>query len=469
MSDRIVTHILKKSDIVSRPLPSILLKGEPIVNTADGVMYFSGFSQSIPQWVPAGTGTTANFFEVGSNLYDLQLRHRLTKYDGVSGAGLDGKILSGTTNGFVLADASSIITTDTYVTGGTYSNGTATFTNNYNGTFNVSGFKTSDIYVTGGTYSSGTAVFTNNTGGTFNVTGLSTGTTGLVTGGTYNVGTGIATFTNNTGGTFSVIGFKTSDLVVTGGTYSAGIATFTNNTGGTFNVSGFLSADTYTTGFTYSPTTNQITLAQNQGQPNQIVNINTVSGLTITDLGANRVVYTNGSNKLTSTALATFDGTNMSLPPTGSLSVGTGGLVIGNGGSASIAGTGDLTVNGSLIVFGPSISAFTSQLYIEDNNIILNYNPTGDTSSSSLGAGFTIQDGDGVGNDMDIEIRAMNTFTGLTSTQIPSITEYSGSTGRANRAWVTQLNDIVIRSTNQAIPNGIRVLGEFDVLDGGTF
>jgi hypothetical protein len=40
-------------------------------------------------------------------------------------------------------------------------------------------------YVTGGTYTAGTAVFRNNTGGTFNVTGFSTGTTDtVVTGGT---------------------------------------------------------------------------------------------------------------------------------------------------------------------------------------------------------------------------------------------------------------------------------------------
>jgi hypothetical protein len=57
----------------------------------------------------------------------------------------------------------------------------------------------------------------------------------------------------------------------------------------------------------------------------------------------------------------------MSLPSAGSLSVGTGGLTIGTGGSAGISGTGDL-VNGNLTVFG-SISAFTSQLYVEDNNI----------------------------------------------------------------------------------------------------
>ena len=60
---------------------------------------------------------------------------------------------------------------DTYVTGGTYNTGTAVFTNNTGGTFNVSGFKTSDLVVTGGTYNAGTAVFTNSTGGTFNVSG----------------------------------------------------------------------------------------------------------------------------------------------------------------------------------------------------------------------------------------------------------------------------------------------------------
>jgi hypothetical protein len=47
----------------------------------------------------------------------------------------------------------------------------------------------SDIRVTGGTYSNGTALFTNNTGGTTNVTGFSTGssTNTTFTGGTVTV------------------------------------------------------------------------------------------------------------------------------------------------------------------------------------------------------------------------------------------------------------------------------------------
>ena len=90
--------------------------------------------------------------------------------------------------------------TDTYVSGSTYSNNTFTFTNTSGGSFNVN-FNTvtgltstgtissntisattyqnlpTDVRVTGGTYSAGTTTFTNNTGGTFSITGFSTGYT----------------------------------------------------------------------------------------------------------------------------------------------------------------------------------------------------------------------------------------------------------------------------------------------------
>jgi hypothetical protein len=104
----------------------------------------------------------------------------------------------------------------------------------------------SDIRVTGGTYSNGTALFTNNTGGTFNVTGFSTGST--------------STNTTFTGGTVTVIQYLLMGLqqilyqqqliliyqliLVTGGTYTNGTALFTNNTGGTFNVTGFSTGST---------------------------------------------------------------------------------------------------------------------------------------------------------------------------------------------------------------------------------
>ena len=95
-----------------------------------------------------------------------------------------------------------------------------------------------DIRVTGGTYNNGTAIFTNNTGGTFSVTGFSTSTSTAFTGGTV---TGSTTFTGGlTATTFSAttyLGLPT-DIRVTGGTYSSGTAVFTNNTGGTFSVTG---------------------------------------------------------------------------------------------------------------------------------------------------------------------------------------------------------------------------------------
>jgi hypothetical protein len=737
MANRIATHILKNSNIVNRPLPTTLLGGEPIVNTADGIVYFSGVTSSTNNWVPAGTGGSANFFEVGSNLYDLQLRNRITKYEGTTGAGLAGKFLSGTTNGFVLANISSIVGVDTYVTGFTYSNNVATIKQNQgqadlsilintmtgltvNGTLaattgNITTINTGTLNATAGTVTTlgsttatlGTANITTANVNTLNATGITvtnnvtattfignlTGLASLATSattalnatnatsattalnatnvgvtnntttnatyyptfvsatsgnlplqvdsatltfnpstntlsvpnlsglaslatsattalnatnainaniannapvsGTYAAGT--ITLTNLTGGTFNITGVDGTDTYVTGFTYSNNVATIKRNqgeadlsilintmtgltvngtlaattgnittaniatlnatagtvttlgsttanlgtanvatlnaTGGTVttlnsttanlatanvatlnatagtittlgsttlnlgkiatyngltNVSGqFLSGtttgfvlapissivgiDTYVTGFTYSPTTNTITLAQNQGQANQTVTINTVSGLTVSDLTANRLVYTTTSGKLI-TGTATFDGTNMSLPTAGSLSVGTGGLTVGTGGSPGVAGTGDVVINGSLTVFGASVSAFTSQLYVEDNNITLNYNPTGNTTATSIGAGWTLQDGNGVnGGNVNLDIRAMNTFTGITSTQIPSIAEYGGSTGYANRAWVTQLNDVVIRSNNVTTPNGVRVLAEFDVLDGGTY
>jgi hypothetical protein len=48
------------------------------------------------------------------------------------------------------ADIANIVV-DTYVTGGTYNAGTATFRNNFGASFNVTGFKESDLVVTGAT------------------------------------------------------------------------------------------------------------------------------------------------------------------------------------------------------------------------------------------------------------------------------------------------------------------------------
>jgi hypothetical protein len=284
----------------------------------------------------------------------------------------------------------SILASDVTITGGTYDNstGTATFTNNSGGTFNVSGFLTgfTDIYTTGATYdvNTGVATFTRNDGNTYTASGFYTGytltsteitnalgytpisadtntfVTGFtfdpvtyqldleqnnnsnfnvdlsvladdvfVTGGTYNNSTGTATFTNNSGGTFDVSGFVTgfTDVFTTGATYdvSTGIATFTRNDGNTYTASGFytgytltsteittalgytpISADTNTfvTGFTFDPVTYQLDLEQNNNS-----NFNVDLSILATDMVVTGGTYnpSNGTATFTNNSGGTFD------------------------------------------------------------------------------------------------------------------------------------------------------------------
>jgi len=92
------------------------------------------------------------------------------------------------------------------------------------------------------------------------------------------------------------------------------------------------------------------------------------------------------------------------------------------------------------------------ELTIEDNNIVLNYPLSGDSSTKSIGAGFTINDGDGLGNDVTFNIVPVNqTQTG----------------GTENRGWATELSDIVLKNTDINNPNGIKVIKETDIVNGG--
>jgi hypothetical protein len=143
----------------------------------------------------------------------------------------------------------STIFKDTFVTGGTYSSGTATFTNSTGGTFNVTGFFTgsTDIRVTGATYSNNSFTYRNNTGGTFSV--LFNTVTGLTTNGNLTV---TGTTSSNTISATTYQNLPT-DVRVTGGTYSAGTILFTNNTGGTFNVTGLTTGSTATVSGNFLP------------------------------------------------------------------------------------------------------------------------------------------------------------------------------------------------------------------------
>jgi len=195
------------------------------------------------------------------------------------------KPVSGTSSGF-----------DTYVTGGTYSNGIITFTNNSGNTFTVTGLYSGYtdngqyLFLSGGTLTGtlfGTSISaTTISGGTFygngsGITGLtqqqittalgyipynstnpnnyisgitsgnvttalgytpynSTNPNGYISGITSgNVTTALGyTPYNSTNPKGYITGY--TDTYVTGGTYSNGTATFTNSTGGTFNVTGFV-------------------------------------------------------------------------------------------------------------------------------------------------------------------------------------------------------------------------------------
>ena len=133
--------------------------------------------------------------------------------------------------------------TDVTVTGGTYSNGTAIFTNSTGGTFNVTGFTTggtgTDTFLTGGTYtnSTGTLTLDRNDSVTIDITGFTTGTTEdtYVTGVTYNQLTKELTLGLNDGVDFNATGFAAE---VTGGTYSGGSITLFKNDGTTSLITG---------------------------------------------------------------------------------------------------------------------------------------------------------------------------------------------------------------------------------------
>ena len=175
-------------------------------------------------------------------------------------------------------------------------------------------FYGTDITVTGGTYSNGTAVFTNSTGGTFNVTGFTTGGTGSYTGWTAsgdNVpstpievvdgftlnftgyqeagGAGIVTdaainpdemtiaLINNGGGANDKTFYRgdgqwavPTDTELTGGTYnnSSGTVELKNSDGSVVTLTGFTTGateDTYVTGMSYNQITKRLTLGLNDG------------------------------------------------------------------------------------------------------------------------------------------------------------------------------------------------------------
>jgi hypothetical protein len=173
----------------------------------------------------ASTGDTVH-------TYITDLQNYLTSGVTVSGdfLPLSGGTVSGGTQ-FTVGLTANTISATTYqnLPSATFSGGTVTGPTNFtNGltanTISATTYQNlpTDIRVTGGTYSAGTISFTNNTGGTFNVTGLTTGSTSTVSGNFLPLSGGTVTggtiFTS--GLTINYIDFDTTPTVPnpTGGT-----------------------------------------------------------------------------------------------------------------------------------------------------------------------------------------------------------------------------------------------------------
>lgn len=130
-------------------------------------------------------------------------------------------------------------------TSSTFTGGTVTGATIFTGGLTANSFSATtylglptDVRVTGGTYSNGTAVFTNNTGGTFNVGGFYTGTTlgTYLTGATY--ANNIITFTTNSGTTSSVLINTMTGLTVNGNLTITGNTNLQGITGTSMMLSG---------------------------------------------------------------------------------------------------------------------------------------------------------------------------------------------------------------------------------------
>ena len=150
---------------------------------------------------------------------------------------------TGTTSNTKIDDFKNFTIIDSYnyflpLSGGSVT-GSTTFTNGLTAnTISATTYQNlpKDIFVTGGTYSNGSTTFTNNTGGTFTITGFSTTTP--FTGGTVS---GATNFTNGlTANTISATTYQNlpQDIFVTGGTYTNGEILFKNNAGNNFTVTG---------------------------------------------------------------------------------------------------------------------------------------------------------------------------------------------------------------------------------------
>jgi len=174
----------------------------------------------------------------------------------------------------------------TSITGGTFDKNTETLTLNTSGSsITITGF--TDVFVTGGTYNNniGTATFTNNSGGTFNVSGFLTSST--FTGGTVS---GATNFTNGlTANTISATTYQNLPFIPTN-TYVQ-LTANTTTTNLTYTDVAGMSITLSTTG-TYQIEIFALTLKNNNAGLNLGITVPTTSTYLVNFMGQG------GSNQL---------------------------------------------------------------------------------------------------------------------------------------------------------------------------
>lgn len=227
-----------------------------------------------------------------------------------------------------LTSLSASLSADTYTDSGSVSyvneDGTLTLTLNDASTVVITGF--TDVQTTGSTLVGSTATFTKNDGSTFDLdlSALDVNDT-FITGMTFNPSNYEITATRNDGVSTSPIDLSilSADVTITGGTYDidSGVVTFTNNSGGTFDVSGFTSGmtDSYTTSANLSG--NSITFDNNINGSN-FYNVDltpVLSGITLS--GGNGITIGTG-NTIDLGGLLTESVTILSGDTTNSLDIG---------------------------------------------------------------------------------------------------------------------------------------------------
>jgi hypothetical protein len=200
MANRKNTFLLKRSNIAGKiPSSGDLLLGELALNTADNILYASGTTAN--SILPIGWDRVARTGDTMTGNFNF-----------IGDLSINGSSLP---SGYALS-----VTGDTTV-GGQLKANSVSATTYYN--------LPTDVRVTGGTYSTGTATFTNNTGGTFTVTGFSDGGGGTFSGGTV---TGPTNFTDGlTANTISATTYYNLplDIRTTGTTVSNGSIAFNRN------------------------------------------------------------------------------------------------------------------------------------------------------------------------------------------------------------------------------------------------